>query len=376
MIKLTGIPYDINSSCLKGPTPALPRIRLMDSGGSANSCCAAGTEIINGKNYTDIADAAFPNSNPDEVYKKVKTKKGLLLKKLILILFIYLATNISLSAQQLCVATGNYPAPELSQPVRAKMQADLNLAASQLKENPAGLNELIWAGRRTAYLGNYTEAIDYYTTAIALHAESPEPYRHRGHRWITIRCFDKAITDLSAAAKLIKGKQDVVEIDGMPNEKNIPTSTLHTNIWYHLGLAYYYKGEFINSSEAFKSCLAASTNSDMFIAAANWYNISLRKAGDTAAANLFLRSVNPNLSLIENFDYLRILKLYIENQEIGNPMAFLKNEAGLGAASYGYGLGVYLQLKGENEKANLVFNHILTLKQWGAFGYIGAERER
>jgi hypothetical protein len=35
-----------------------------------------------------------------------------------------------------------------------------------------------------------------------------------------------------------------------------------------------------------------------------------------------------------------------------------------------------LFFKGEKDKANLVFNHILNLKQWGAFGYIAAEAEK
>ena len=37
---------------------------------------------------------------------------------------------------------------------------------------------------------------------------------------------------------MIAGKEDSIEPDGMPNPQNIPVSSLHTNIWYHLGLAY------------------------------------------------------------------------------------------------------------------------------------------
>jgi tetratricopeptide (TPR) repeat protein len=167
----------------------------------------------------------------------------------------------------------------------------------------------------------------------------------------------------------------VIELDGMPNEKNIPTSTLQSNIWYHLGLAYYLKGDYNQAIDAFNSCLDISTNPDMFISAANWYNNSLRKAGRISEADVFLKKINPNVELIENHDYLRILKLYINKEEINDPIDFLKNEAGLGAASYGYGLGLYLSLMGEKDKANLVFNYILNLKQWGAFGYIAAEAE-
>ena len=297
-------------------------------------------------------------------------------KCLIFSIVINLALVTTALAQQTCATKGNYPLPEISESAKNKLQQDLDAAIANLESNPTGLNELIWAGRRTAYLGNYYEAIDFFSKAIALHPESAEPYRHRGHRWITLRCFDKAISDLIIAADLTKGKTDVVELDGMPNDKNIPTSTLQSNIWYHLGLAYYLTGDYNKAVDAFKSCFEVSTNPDMFIATANWYNNSLRKAGRISEADVFLKKINPNVELIENHDYLRILKLYIDKQEITDPIQFLKNEAGLGAASYGYGLGVYLLFKGEKNKANLVFNHILSLKQWGAFGYIAAEAEK
>ena len=297
-------------------------------------------------------------------------------KGLIVSIVFNLGLVITGFAQQTCATKGNYPLPEISQSARNKMQQDLDIAIANLEKNPNGLNELIWAGRRTAYLGNYYEAIDFFSKAIALHPSSAEPYRHRGHRWITLRCYDKAISDLTIAADLIKGKTDVVELDGMPNDKNIPTSTLQSNIWYHLGLAYYLTGDYNKAVDAFKSCFEVSTNPDMFIATANWYNNSLRKAGRISEADVFLKKINPDVELIENHDYLRILKLYIDKQEITDPIQFLKNEAGLGAASYGYGLGVYLLFKGEKDKANLVFNHILNLKQWGAFGYIAAEAEK
>ena len=74
MIKLIGIPYDGNSSFLKGPSLAPPRIRLMESDGSANSFSENGTEIINGKIYMDLGNMVFPNPNPEAVYHKIKDK--------------------------------------------------------------------------------------------------------------------------------------------------------------------------------------------------------------------------------------------------------------------------------------------------------------
>jgi arginase family enzyme len=74
MIKLIGIPFDGNSSFLKGPGLAPPRIRLMETDGSANSFCESGIEILNGENYSDLGDMTFPNSNAEEVYNKIKER--------------------------------------------------------------------------------------------------------------------------------------------------------------------------------------------------------------------------------------------------------------------------------------------------------------
>ena len=45
MIKIIGIPFDANSSFLKGPSYAPQRIRLMDKEGSANSFSESGLEV-------------------------------------------------------------------------------------------------------------------------------------------------------------------------------------------------------------------------------------------------------------------------------------------------------------------------------------------
>ena len=74
MIKLLGIPYDENSSFIKGPALAPPIIRQMDTDGAANAFCENGKEIINGKIYTDLGDILFPDKNPEAAYHTIKKK--------------------------------------------------------------------------------------------------------------------------------------------------------------------------------------------------------------------------------------------------------------------------------------------------------------
>ena len=74
MIKLLGIPYDGNSSFLKGPALAAPRIRLMETDGSANSFCEFGTEIVQGKNYSDLGDMVFTDTDSKFAYNQIKNR--------------------------------------------------------------------------------------------------------------------------------------------------------------------------------------------------------------------------------------------------------------------------------------------------------------
>ena len=78
MIKLIGIPFDANSSFLKGPSHAPQRIRLMDKEGSANSYSESGLEVKDGVNYKDCGDLAFESTDAQKAFDIIqKGIKGL-----------------------------------------------------------------------------------------------------------------------------------------------------------------------------------------------------------------------------------------------------------------------------------------------------------
>ena len=199
--------------------------------------------------------------------------------------------------------------PQLSDATKTDFEKKLAEAKLQFEKNRNDADAIIWYGRRTAYLGHYEESIDIFTKGIAIHPADARLYRHRGHRYITVRCFDQAITDLKMAAQLVKGKPDETEPDGLPNEKNIPTSTLQSNTWYHLGLAYYIKGEYKKALKAYRECMKVSNNPDMYVATANWMYITLLKLKKDKEAAKLLNTIKPDMALIENTDYLKILLL-------------------------------------------------------------------
>src|SRR5262249_41634016 len=140
----------------------------------------------------------------------------------------------SVALAQTCLQQAQEIAPPLTRETRRDFEAKLSEARKNAETDPSADN-LIWLGRRIAYLGHYKHAIKVFTRGVEKFPDDARFLRHRGHRLITLRCFDLAIKDLNHASKLIKGKPDQIEPDGLPNARNIPTSTLQSNIWYHLG---------------------------------------------------------------------------------------------------------------------------------------------
>ena len=184
-------------------------------------------------------------------------------------------------ARSTCLQTAREVAPQISDETRRDFESRLAQARKNVAKNSNDVENLIWLGRRTAYLGQYKEAIRIYTQAIKSFPNDARLYRHRGHRFITLRCVDDAIVDFARAAGLIKGKPDEVEPDGLPNARNIPTSTLQSNIWYHLGLAFYLKGDFRRALNVYREAEKVSKNADMLVATKHWLYMTLRRLGRT-----------------------------------------------------------------------------------------------
>ncbi len=171
-------------------------------------------------------------------------------------------------------------------------------------------NALIWYGRRAAYMGKYREAITIFTSGILTFPGDARMYRHRGHRYITLREFDRAITDFEVAGRLIEGTEDEIEPDGMPNAMNIPLSSLHSNVWYHLGLAHYLAGNMEGALEAYQKCRAVERNDDGIVSSTHWLYMILRRLGREDEAVAVLESIHPEMEIIENTSYYHLCLFY------------------------------------------------------------------
>ena len=181
-------------------------------------------------------------------------------------------------AQAVSLLTGDaLVSPEPSEDALEKLAT----TRADYEADPADPDKIIWYGRRTAYAGDFRGAIEIFTEGIEKFPGDARMYRHRGHRYISIREFDRAIADLEKAAELIEGTENETEPDGLPNALNIPVSSLHGNIWYHLGLAYYLEQDWDNAYRAYTNGFDAGRNDDNRVSTTHWlYMIACRKGDD------------------------------------------------------------------------------------------------
>ncbi|PCE66443.1 tetratricopeptide repeat protein [Sediminicola luteus] len=241
-------------------------------------------------------------------------------------------------------------------------------AEARYEKDPSADN-LIWLGRRMGYLGDYAKAITLFSKGVAEFPDDARFYRHRGHRYITLRQYDYALADFDKGITLIQGTDDVIEPDGIPNDANIPVSSLHTNLYYHKGVAHYLKNEMQAAEKAFSHGLAISTNDDMRVAYINWLYLIKKRLDKNEAAKEILFSINTDQEIIENTAYHKNLLFFkgVLTQKQLNP------EKANAATKYAYANALYFQ--GDITKSKAALKQIVAQDHWTAFAYMAAEAD-
>ncbi len=264
--------------------------------------------------------------------------------------------------------------PPATIPNRDKLDADLTAAQAVFAANPDNADALIWVARRLGYLWRYHEAIAVLDQGIERWPDNPRLYRHRGHRHITVRAFDRAQADLERAAELIAGRADEVEPDGAPNPAGVPRTTLFYNIWYHLGLARYLQGDYDGALAAYTDARAVADNDDALVAVTDWMWMTLMRLGESDAAAALLTGITPEMDLLENTSYHQRLMMY-QGQIAPEALLDLASGDATDIATQGYGVGNYHFVHSDHNRARAVFERIIAGAGWNAFGYIAAEAD-
>jgi tetratricopeptide (TPR) repeat protein len=224
-------------------------------------------------------------------------------------------------------------------------------AAAALSADPRNVDRIIQLGVAQSGARQFREAIQTFTRGLEIAPAHPLLYRWRGHRYLSVREFDKAMQDLTRGAQL--------------------DSTIY-GIWYHLGVVRYARGNFNGAAEAFARALPRAPDAGELAGSVDWLWMSLSRAGRSAEA-LALLERRPD-SLATTNAYARRLKLY--RGEISPDQVLTPADSGdVNIATLAYGVGNWHLLRGDTARARSWFERSVQSGGWPAFGFIISEVE-
>ncbi len=159
----------------------------------------------------------------------------------------------------------------------------------------------------------------------------------------------------------------------MPNAAGIPVSTLHGNIWYHLGLAYYLKHDYARAFEAYLKCRESGSNSDNIVSSTHWLYMIQQRLGNTDMANSMLEPIQKGMEVIENQNYYDLCLFYQGQIEESALQKTLDDNPAADAIKYG--IANWYFYHNQKQKARELLEEIIQGKATTSFGYLAAESD-
>lgn len=224
-------------------------------------------------------------------------------------------------------------------------------AERALAADPRNVDRIIQLGVAQSGVRQFREAIETFTRGLAIAPEHALLYRWRGHRYLSVREFDRAMDDLLRGNRL---------------------DSTNYGIWYHLGIVRFARGDFDSAADAFQHAQPRAPDAGELAGATDWLWMSLSRAGRTAEARAMLDR-RPD-SLPVNNAYAQRLRLY--RGEIG-PDAVITpaDTTDVAIATLGYGVGNWYLVRGDTARARDWFGRSVRSGGWPGFGFIISEVE-
>lgn len=230
---------------------------------------------------------------------------------------------------------------------------------------------MLAAARARDAVWQFKQAIELYTRALAIAPDDVRLLRFRGHRYISTRQYERAVTDLEKAARLGPSSFDVL---------------------YHLGLVYYLRGEFVKAAQTYQRCLDTKTDplplpagwrsctttraqDNDRVAVTDWLYRALRRAGRRGEADALLATIGEGLKVGENEAYYATLRFYQgaipETQLLDSAAGTQDNRL----STVGYGIANFHMVNGNTTRGCALLRQIVETPTWSAFGFLAAEAD-
>lgn len=238
--------------------------------------------------------------------------------------------------------------------VEYRAQADTGaIARAQraLAAEPRNVERIIQLGIAQSGARQFREAIRTFTRGLRIAPNDPVLYRWRGHRYLSVREFDRALDDLTRGSRL---------------------DSTNFGIWYHLGIVRYARGDFAGAAEAFERGQPRAPDAGERAGSTDWLWMSLSRAGRAAEAQAVLDR-RPD-SLPAGNAYAQRLRLYrgeIRPDDVITPA----DTGDIAVATLSYGVGNWYLVRGDTTRARAWFERSVGSGGWPAFGFIVSEIE-
>ena len=223
-------------------------------------------------------------------------------------------------------------------------------ARAALEADQKNISKIIDLGVAQSGARQFREAIATFTRGLEIEPNNALLLRWRGHRYLSVRDFDRAFADLSRGSAI--------------------DPTIYGN-WYHLGIVQFLRGDFADAAASFAKAQPIAPDPGELAGSTDWLWMSLSRAGRGADAKAMLdrRPEKPVTNA-----YTRRLQLY--RGEIGPDAVVTPADTDeVQVATLAYGLGNWYLVRGDKEQARRWFERWVKSGGWPGFGFIVSEVE-
>jgi tetratricopeptide (TPR) repeat protein len=226
-------------------------------------------------------------------------------------------------------------------------------AQQALAADPRNVDRIIALGVAQSGVRQFREAIETFTKGMAIAPNNALLYRWRGHRYLSVREYDRALADLNKGATL--------------------DSSIY-GIWYHLGVLRFLRGEFDLAARAFAHGLPIAPDAGERAGSYDWQWMSLQRAGRAAEAAALLAAMPDSVPAKAGNAYGQRLLLY--KGRLAPEAVFTPADTGdVAVATLAYGLGNWYLIRGDTARAREWFQRSIRSGGWPAFGFMASEAE-
>jgi len=231
----------------------------------------------------------------------------------------------------------------------------IKIARAALEASPRSITRIIDLGVAQSGARQFREAIATFTRGLQIEPNNALLLRWRGHRYLSVRDFDRAHADLT------RGGQIDPAIYG---------------IWYHLGVVQYLRGDFADAAASFAKAQPIAPDAGELQGSIDWLWMSLSRAGRGDEAKAML-----DRKLDQRADFKPVINAYTRRLQLYRgeivPGAVVTNADTdeVQIATLAYGLGNWYLVRGDKAEARKWFERSVQSGGWPGFGFIVAEEE-